>query len=105
MARSDPLWFASPGTRQVRARPELGAGGVAFAGSFSPALADRLTRACIPPLRPVLLSGPFTTGNYSLVEHTGGSNGAGMRFEPESIDPASASRWRPFEHCQATGRD
>ncbi|CED85495.1 cytochrome-c peroxidase [Phaffia rhodozyma] len=30
------------------------------------------------------------SGNYSLVEHTGGSNGAGMRFPPESVDPANA---------------
>ncbi|ORY35461.1 heme peroxidase [Naematelia encephala] len=30
------------------------------------------------------------SGNYSLVEHNGGSNGAGMRFPPESVDPANA---------------
>ena len=30
------------------------------------------------------------SGTFSLVEHNGGSNGAGMRFEPESVDPANA---------------
>ncbi|KAK4689509.1 hypothetical protein P7C73_g603, partial [Tremellales sp. Uapishka_1] len=30
------------------------------------------------------------SGNFSLVEHNGGSNGAGMRFPPESVDPANA---------------
>ncbi|WVO17780.1 hypothetical protein L204_105478 [Cryptococcus depauperatus] len=30
------------------------------------------------------------SGNFSLVEHNGGSNGAGMRFPPEAVDPANA---------------
>ncbi|WVQ68128.1 uncharacterized protein L199_006334 [Kwoniella botswanensis] len=39
------------------------------------------------------------SGNFSLVEHTGGSNGAGMRFPPESVDPANAGLHHAISFC------
>ncbi len=37
------------------------------------------------------------SGTFSLVEHNGGSNGSGMRFGAEAVDPANAGGWRAGE--------
>lgn len=49
-----------------------------------------------------LCSGPdrlawHASGTFSLVEHNGGSNGAGMRFGPEAADPANAGLYHAIE--------
>ncbi|KAL7411960.1 heme peroxidase [Mrakia frigida] len=40
------------------------------------------------------------SGTYSLVEHTGGSNGAGMRHGAEGVDPANAGLFHAINFLQ-----
>lgn len=42
------------------------------------------------------------SGTFSLVEHNGGSNGAGLRHGKEAADPANAGTCRPGLHSTTT---